>query len=95
GHAKTTKHRINIHKSNLEFEKTSMDKIQLSQMAEISGGKFISLATIEELPSMMNEKQKLKRAVFERSLWDGWIFIILISLLTSSEWLCRKQENLP
>ncbi|MCH2207812.1 MAG: VWA domain-containing protein [Lentisphaerales bacterium] len=95
GHTNTAKHRINVFKSNLEFEKTSMDKVQLSQMAQLSGGQFVPLAAIAELPSMMNEKQKLKRTVFERSLWDGWLFLILICLLTSSEWLFRKQENLP
>jgi hypothetical protein len=95
GHTNAAKHRINVFKSNLEFEKTSMDKVQLAQMAQISGGQFVSLAAITDLPSMMNEKQKLKRTIFERSLWDGWLFLILICLLTSGEWLCRKQENLP
>ena len=95
GHSNAAKHRINVFKSNLEFEKTSMDKVQLSQMAQLSGGQFVPLAAIAELPSMMNEKQKLKRTVFERSLWDGWLFLILICLLTSGEWLFRKQENLP
>ena len=59
-----TVHRIHVHKSNLEFEKTSMDKVQLSQMAELSGGQFIGLDKIADLPSLMSEKAKLKRAVF-------------------------------
>ena len=94
-HENEAKHRIRVHKANLEFEKTSMDKVQLTRMAEISGGQFVPMSELADLADMMSEKSKLKRVVFEKSLWDGWLFLLLICLLTSSEWLFRKQENLP
>jgi hypothetical protein len=89
------KHRIRVNKPNLEFEKTSMDKVQLSRIAEVSGGQFVALSAIGDLTTMMSEKTRLNRSIYERSLWDGWLFLLLISLLTALEWLLRKRENLP
>lgn len=94
-HENEAKHRIRVHKANLEFEKTSMDKVQLTRMAEISGGQFVAMSDLANLADLMSEKSQQKRVVFEKSLWDGWLFLILICLLTSGEWLFRKQENLP
>ncbi|MCM8533262.1 MAG: hypothetical protein NE330_18985 [Lentisphaeraceae bacterium] len=95
GQENEARQRIRIQKSNLEFEKTSMDKVQLSRIAEISGGQFISVSQIADLPQLVSEKVRLNRVVYEKSLWDSWIFLILICVFTASEWLLRKKENLP
>ena len=88
-------HRLNITKSQLEFELISMDKSGLSQLAQITEGQFIELDELKQVPELMLEKERTRRHVLESGLWDNWLFLILISLLTSSEWLLRKKENLP
>ncbi|WDE96531.1 hypothetical protein PQO03_00940 [Lentisphaera profundi] len=89
------KHRLNISKSRLEFEQISMDKSGLSKLAELTKGKFIEVKELMQVPDLMIEKPRTRRAVIESSLWDNWLFLLLISVLTASEWLLRKKENLP
>ena len=89
------KHRLSISKSQLEFERVSMDKAGLTELAKLSAGQFIEIADLDKIPELMLEKPRTRSVILERSLWDNFLFILLISLLTATEWLLRKKENLP
>lgn len=89
------KHRLSVSKSQLEFERVSMDKTGLTELANLSDGQFIEIADLDQIPELMLEKPRTRSVILEKSLWDNFIFILLVSLLTAAEWLLRKKENLP
>jgi hypothetical protein len=90
-----SKHRLSINKSQLEFERVSMDKAGLSSLAQLSAGQFIEIPDLNKIPELMLEKPRTRAVILEKSLWDNLFFILLISVLSAAEWLLRKKENLP
>ena len=90
-----SKHRLSIKKSQLEFERVSMDKAGLVELAKLSSAEFIEIPDLNKIPNLMLEKPRTRSVTLEKSLWDNFLFILLVSLLSAAEWLLRKKENLP
>ncbi|MFP6872105.1 MAG: hypothetical protein VCA55_01230 [Verrucomicrobiales bacterium] len=65
------------------------------QIAELSGGKSMSLAGLGALPGELGEesgRQRIKH--IERDLWDIPLWFLIILLFAGIEWFLRRRENL-
>jgi hypothetical protein len=78
-----------------ELADPAVDSLLLRQVAELSGGQFVSL---EGLDGLINELDlsPLRYRWSERvPLWDGWMMLSILALLLTAEWVLRKWLYLP
>lgn len=78
-----------------ELAETRMNAKGLKKIADVSGGSYVRLTEIGELPEQIKSmRERIPLAASERKLWDNhWVFLILISLLIL-EWVGRKVIKL-
>jgi hypothetical protein len=77
-----------------ELADLSGDETYLRRLAADSGGKFLYLEQINQLPRLIEEVRARRPRLVERRLWDsGWLFIFVLSCLTA-EWALRKRVGL-
>ncbi|MGA1522670.1 MAG: hypothetical protein ACO4CZ_01750, partial [Planctomycetota bacterium] len=72
-----------------------IDLSELSAIAAAPGGVLIRdpagfLAAVEAIPSAT----RIETFTTARTLWDGWVTIVLITALLAAEWWLRKRVNL-
>jgi uncharacterized membrane protein len=79
----------------LEDRETAMQPETARQIAEMSGGKSLSLLDLSELPEEFGEQEPLSRIVkLQIDLWDSPIPFVLLVLFAGTEWYLRRKENL-
>ena len=65
------------------------------QMAELSGGRPLTLESLAALPADLGSEAELSSiAHIERDLWDVPLLFLLILLFAGIEWFLRRRENL-
>ncbi len=72
-----------------------IDLSELSAIAAAPGGVLVRdpagfLAAVEAIPSAT----RIETFTTARTLWDGWVTIVLITALLAAEWWLRKRVNL-
>ena len=73
-----------------------MNREGMQKAAQISGGKFYTLATAGQLPQELPSGYRvvLNTEGPPHLLWNSaWCFVLILGLLTS-EWLLRKRKHL-
>lgn len=79
----------------MEFEDPAPDIELLKEIAQESGGSFLPLEKLEELPALLDPKPVVQRKVQELPFLESpWLFLLLLGLL-GSEWALRRGRGLP
>lgn len=81
--------------AELELAYPQVNPTLMRQLADLTGGEYVTLA---ELPELINrlDLSPLRYRWSERvPLWDGWGLLSLLALLLTAEWVLRKWKYLP
>ncbi len=77
-----------------EFREPAMQESLLRKMAEISGGKYISINDLRLLPAAVGTPPRTAIERREMDLWDQPLLYCLVVLLAGAEWYVRRRSNL-
>jgi hypothetical protein len=79
----------------MEFEDPAPDPELLEEIAQESGGRFLPLDRLGELPELLDPKPVVSRSVRELPFLESpWLFLLLLTLL-GAEWALRRGRGLP
>jgi hypothetical protein len=78
-----------------EMADTDMQIEQLRRIAELSGGKCLSILGVDELKSLLKLQSSRKTYTSEIPLWDNWWIVIFLVALMGFEWIVRRRYDLP
>ena len=79
---------------NLEMSEPAMQEDLLRSMADLSGGRYLS---VREWPSLAGSLGGQERTVTEQKsmdLWDRWPPYVLLALCLGLEWFIRRRHHL-
>jgi len=94
--------RFQFGKSNLEFEKLDLNEETLKKLADLTGGKYCTLISLDRLASSLQRTLRTRTLYREIDFWNSsvmgispsvYVFIAFILLITI-EWLSRKRWHL-
>jgi len=77
-----------------EMANTDMQIERLQRIAKLSGGKCLKPSQVQELAACLNKSPYQTTIHRDKSLFDNWLFIILIVGLTGFEWIVRRRCDL-
>ena len=77
-----------------EFQDAGMNRAWLERVATETGGRFFLPDEAEDVMSALFERRPLISLHFRKTLWDARITWLLVALLFSAEWACRRWRNL-
>jgi hypothetical protein len=78
----------------LEFANTRMNEPLLRQIASATGGEFLTLDKIGELPARIPKREQVLVNEQTADLWDTPLALCLFCGLLFTEWAVRKWKNL-
>ncbi|MDP6546069.1 MAG: hypothetical protein QGH60_18975 [Phycisphaerae bacterium] len=78
-----------------EMANTDMQIERLGRIADLSGGKCLSIPRLGELSSLLNRKPHTITVREEVPLWDNWLVAFLLVFLVGFEWIVRRRYDLP
>jgi hypothetical protein len=78
----------------LEFKDTRMNEPLLRQIATVSGGEFLTLDRIGELPKLLPKREQLLVNEQTQDIWDTPLALCVFCGLLFTEWAVRKWKNL-
>ncbi len=79
----------------MEDRETAMQPEVARQIAELSGGKQLTLASLGAFPASLGEEKKLTNVVrLEKDLWDVPIWFLIVVAFAGLEWYLRRKDNL-
>jgi len=78
-----------------EMIDTDMRLAQMERIAELTGGKCISIDQIPQLDELVNKEPQTTTVRSERAIWDNGLISLLLIGLLGSEWLLRRKNDLP
>jgi hypothetical protein len=77
-----------------EYFDAEMREPLLRQVAEQTGGRFYTPATIATLPEDVSFTESGTTIVEERDLWDMPVIFLLLFVMVGTEWGYRKRRGL-
>jgi hypothetical protein len=78
----------------LEFKDTRMNEPLLRQIAATTGGEFLTLDRIGELPKLLPKREQLLVNEQTQDIWDTPLALCVFCGLLFTEWAIRKWKNL-
>ncbi|MCX6909061.1 MAG: VWA domain-containing protein [Verrucomicrobia bacterium] len=78
----------------LEFKDTRMNESLLRQIATATGGEFLTLDRIGELPGLLPKREQLLVNEQTQDIWDTPLALCVFCGLLFTEWTIRKWKNL-
>ncbi len=78
-----------------EMANTDMQIERLRRIADLSGGKCLSILQFQELSSLLNREPHTITVRTERPLWDNALVAFLLVALLGFEWIVRRRYDLP
>jgi hypothetical protein len=85
---------FDVQRVSLEQREPAMQQAMLAKAAELSGGQYLGLADLDELPDLLQGEPRTTVRRIERSLWDLPAVYIVIVVLLGLEWALRRRANL-
>ncbi|MCY2932312.1 MAG: hypothetical protein NTV86_23025, partial [Planctomycetota bacterium] len=83
-----------VEPSDLEQRETAMNETLLRNMANESGGKFLTIGDLPALPGMLEGGPLTVIDPKNVELWDRWPFFVLFLLFVGAEWFLRRRFHL-
>jgi len=77
-----------------EMASTDAQIERLRRIARLSGGECLRLSQVQDLAGLLDRSRHLTVVSAERSLWDNWLFALLIVGLAGTEWIVRRRRDL-
>lgn len=77
-----------------EWSQLNMNRPLLESMAQRSGGRFLHLSDVSQLPDLLQTLDREETRVSETLLWSSWWWFGSIITLLTAEWLLRKKWRL-
>jgi uncharacterized membrane protein len=91
---KADKIALEVGRPNLEFEKLDLDEKMLERIAADTGGRYVPLATADQLIDQLDRHQRKKTVYIERQLfWPPGFWALFVAVLTT-EWVLRRKYQL-
>ncbi len=85
---------LEVGRPNLEFEKLDLDEKMLERIAADTGGRYVPLATADQLIDQLNRHQRKKTVYIEWPLfWPPGFWALFVAVLTT-EWVLRRKYQL-
>jgi len=84
-----------VEEFSLEDQSLTLNKKLLTQMAEVSGGKYYSPEELESLSKDLKLEKKILEKRKTIQLWNHPLLLILFILFIGLEWFIRKKNQLP
>jgi hypothetical protein len=82
----------------LEFKETRANAALLRQIAQRSGGSFLTPDALRSLPAILTTSGSFTPVRYEEAremeLWHLPVFFILVVLLLTTEWVLRKRSGM-
>ena len=78
----------------LEFTETAMNEVLLRSIAAASRGQFFREEDLDKLPDSITQSAETVRSSVDVEIWAKPVFLILIVVLTGTEWVVRKMSDL-
>ena len=80
---------------SIEKDNAILDKATLETVAQRTGGAFVPLHAVADLPAMIRaEPDRIAKDTENRELWDDPLWLVLIAALLGLEWILRKAVRL-
>jgi hypothetical protein len=71
-----------------------MQKETLEKLAELSGGKYLTMRDLPTLPDLFPDQSRtMTLPPQETELWNSWIVFAVILLLCGGEWFLRRSND--
>jgi len=90
----TANKKIHVLPFNPEFAHTLQDSSFLRQLARSSGGAYLGLNDIKQLPMLLGQATKKIRLDKELDIRFNTVYLFMIIFLLSAEWIIRKRVKL-
>jgi uncharacterized membrane protein len=78
----------------LEQLEPAMQEDALRRMAELSGGKYLSVRELPALPDSIRGEVQTATVRKDEDLWDKAFFFVALVLLAGTEWFLRRKYDL-
>lgn len=85
---------VDVAESRSEYFGSQMNASLLERMADETGGRYYTPASIASLPEDLSITGKGTTVVEERELWDMPFIFLLLVLLVGAEWVGRRRRGL-
>jgi len=79
---------------NAEYYGAEMQRSLLKRIADETGGKFYTPATMKTLPDDIALNKRGVTVINEMDLWDMPAVLVLLVILLGAEWAFRRQRGL-
>lgn len=80
---------------DIEDRETAMQPDVAKQIAEISGGKELTLSGLGSFADSLEPAEKITNVVkSKKDLWDSPLWFLLVIAFAGAEWYLRRKENL-
>ena len=83
-----------VRDDNRELARASMNAGLLRDLATQTGGVFLTLDTLDQLPAAITERSARLTSLAEVELWSSPLVFALLVLLITIEWIVRKYSEL-
>ncbi len=77
-----------------EYVDAEMQRVLLERIADETGGRFYTPATVAALPEDMSFTESGATVYEERDLWDMPVLLLLLVGLVGAEWVYRRRQGL-
>ena len=85
---------IIAHPQLIELEAPQLNQTLLQQLAEQTGGAFLTIEDANQLPEQINKVQNSIYVNTERDLWAHPLVLMAVVGLLGTEWFLRKRIGL-
>jgi uncharacterized membrane protein len=85
---------VEVGRPNLEFEKLDLDEKTLERIAADTHGRYVPLATADQLIDQLDRHQRKTTITIERPLyWPPGFWVLFVGVL-ATEWILRRKYQL-
>ena len=85
---------VNVQTKSLERADLGAQVAMLNAIAATTGGKYLSIQNLSQLPGLIKEPQSETHVRLERDLWDLPLIFVILVLFAGTEWYVRRRSNL-
>ncbi len=85
---------LEVVRVDLEKNFWAQDHNSLLAIAQASGGKYLDLSQVDQLPSLLAAKKERTLLTAEYSLCRHWAYYLVLAGILATAWLIRKRSGL-